>query len=766
MKSFCSILIPLLLSLPLLSCSQTSSEQSSISSQDSSLVMLRQAEQAAITNVTGVIEPNAKVEYKQINDTSLSLHIFNPKNHSIDNKTAAIVFFHGGGWNQGHPSHFYRQSQHLANRGMVAISAEYRVKEKHGTDPRASLMDAKSAMRYVRANANKLGIDPNRIAAGGGSAGGHIATGTATATKFEDENDDKSISYRPDLLVLFNPVFDNSSNGYGHQQVKDYWQQFSPLHNITAETPPGIGFFAEKDTAIKAFAAVDFKNKMAAFGTSFELKLYKNQTHGFFNEAKFTETIMEMDKFLTIHEYLPALTPTTYYIDAKKGDDKNSGSTIDSPWSSLAKVNQTFFLPGDKILFKSNTQYSGVLEPKGSGTKNAPINMASYGKGAKPVINGWGKKLHTLLLNNVEHWKVSNLAITNKGKKRQARRTGITIKAINAGELHNIELSNLEIYHVNGSLVKKEGGGAAILIRNGGDVYPTRFIGLKITNNHIHHSGRNGISFHGNSRRDKWFPNLGVHVKGNLIEQVPGDGIVVIASDGAIIEHNILRDFPDTLPKGDAAAGIWPWSADNTIIQFNEVSGHKAKWDGQGFDADFNSFGTIIQYNYSHDNYGGFLLVCNKGQSLGQNTNKGTVDTIIRGNVSINDGIRPYPTHAGVFSPTFHISGPVENTHIYNNIIIVPKKPKGVDATLIDIDNWGGPWPVNTLFENNQFYFEDEIAIKHKDIKSFVFKQNHLSKPIHGISNNDNYISTNNQFNLKELKRMALNTLKEYKNNE
>ncbi len=370
MKFFASILSCLLLSLPLLSCSQTLSEEgrTSVSSQDASLKILRQADQAAIAEVTGVIEPTVKVKYKQINDSSLSLHIFYPVDHSVKSKNAAIVFFHGGGWNQGHPSHFYRQAQYLAKRGMVAISAEYRVKEKHGTDPRASLMDAKSAMRYVRANADKLGIDPNRIAAGGGSAGGHIATGTATATTFEDEHDDIQISYRPDLLVLFNPVFDNSSNGYGHQQVKDYWQQFSPLHNIMADTPPGIVFIGEKDTAIKAFAAVDFKNKMSAFGTPFKLQLYKNQPHGFFNETRFTETVMEMDKFLTNLEYLPAITPSTYYIDAQKGNDKNSGTTIDSPWSSSAKVNKTFFLPGDRILFKSNTQYNGVLEPKGSGT--------------------------------------------------------------------------------------------------------------------------------------------------------------------------------------------------------------------------------------------------------------------------------------------------------------------------------------------------------------------------------------------------------------
>ncbi len=82
------------------------------------------------------------------------------------------------------------------------------------------------------------------------------------------------------------------------------------------------------------------------------------------------------------------------------------------------------------------------------------------------------------------------------------------------------------------------------------------------------------------------------------------------------------------------------------------------------------------------------------------------------------------------------------------------------------MDNWGGPWPVNILFENNQFYFEDDTAIKQKHVKSFVLKQNHLSKPIHGISNNKNYISTDNQFNLKELKSMALNKLKEYKYNE
>ena len=143
-----------------------------------------------------------------------------------------------------------------------------------------------------------------------------------------------------------------------------------------------------------------------------------------------------------------------------------------------------------------------------------------------------------------------------------------------------------------------------------------------------------------------------------------------------------MRDFPDILSHEEAAAGIWPWSSDNTLIQYNEVSGHKAKWDGQGYDSDYNCIGTTIQYNYSHDNYGGFLLICNNGFSFKGSGNIGTKQTIIRHNISINDGIRPYPTkRKGDFSPVFHITGPTENTYIHNNIIILPKNT--LDNTIV-----------------------------------------------------------------------------------
>jgi acetyl esterase len=155
-------------------------------------------------------------------DVNLKVYIFNPANHKPADKTPAIVFYFGGGWVGGTPTQFAMQAKHLAARGMVAICAEYRTKKSHKTTPFECVMDAKSCMRWVRKNAKDLGIDPKRIAAAGGSAGGHLAAATATLTDF-DEDKDKSVSCKPNALVLFNAVFDNGPKGYGYSRVKDQY---------------------------------------------------------------------------------------------------------------------------------------------------------------------------------------------------------------------------------------------------------------------------------------------------------------------------------------------------------------------------------------------------------------------------------------------------------------------------------------------------------------------------------------------------------------
>lgn len=438
-----------------------------------------------------------------------------------------------------------------------------------------------------------------------------------------------------------------------------------------------------------------------------------------------------------------------YYVDSESGNDSNSGNSPSKAWASLQKINQTIFQPGDKILFKSGTNYYGQLEPKGSGSQEKPILINAYGSGKKPAIHGKGEQLHTLLLHNVEYWEIRNLEITNTGIERVANRRGVIIRAENFGDCHHIILDSLEIHHVNGSLVKNEGGGSAILWENLGKKVPTRFVDLIIQNNYLHHSERNGINSKGNTNRDQWFPSTGVIIRNNVLEQIPGDGIVPIGCEGAIIENNVLRDFPDMLSHDEAAAGIWPWSSDNTLIQYNEVSGHKAKWDGQGFDADFNCIGTTIQYNYSHDNYGGFLLICNNGFSFKSTGNIGTKNTVVRHNISINDGIRPYPTQRkGNFSPIFHITGPTENTLIQNNTIILTEKT--LDNTIVNMDNWGHIWPDNTLFEYNIFYTEVPSRFLFGEDTGTSFNNNNyfgalenLPRDLHAIFRKPNFLNEN-----------------------
>lgn len=270
------------------------------------------------------ITPDKKVVYKIVNDTELSLHFFFPENHKETDKQPTIVFFHGGGWKGGGVAHFYNQSAYLASRGMVAISVEYRVEEPHGTTPIECVKDGKSAMRWIKIHASEYGIDPNKIIAGGGSAGGHVAAAMATVKGFNEEGEDTSVSCIPKALVLFNPVANNSPEGYGYDRVNEYWEEFSPAHNLTKNTPPTLIMLGTKDNLFRPALAEQYKQKMEASGNRCDLILYQDQVHAFFNfdmnrELHF-KTMVDADVFLTSLGYLKG-KPT---IEAfKKTFEKN-----------------------------------------------------------------------------------------------------------------------------------------------------------------------------------------------------------------------------------------------------------------------------------------------------------------------------------------------------------------------------------------------------------------------------------------------------------
>lgn len=225
--------------------------------------------------------PDRILEYKSIGDIKLTLHIFNPANHQISDKTPAIVFFFGGGWKKFNPTHFYHQSAYLASRGMVAICADYRTEDHHGTTPIECVKDGKSAIRWIRSHASELGIDPEKLAAGGGSAGGHVAAATGTVQGFNEAGEDTSISCVPNALVLFNPVYDNGPDGYGYDRVKNYWESFSPLHNLNKKTPPTIVLLGTDDRLIPVSTAEEYKRRMEVLGIRSDLRLYRKKNMAF-----------------------------------------------------------------------------------------------------------------------------------------------------------------------------------------------------------------------------------------------------------------------------------------------------------------------------------------------------------------------------------------------------------------------------------------------------------------------------------------------------
>ena len=255
--------------------------------------------------------PDKKITYKKASGVELKLDVFNPEGHKASDKRPAILFFFGGGWVGGSTSQMHPFCDYLAKRGMVAIAVEYRVYSRNKTTPAECVKDGKSAMRWVRKHAAELGVDPEKILAGGGSAGGHVAAATATVKGFDEKDDDTSISEKPVALVLFNPVYDNGPNGFGHKRVKEYWKKISPMHNLSKTTPPTIVFFGSKDKHVSVETAEKYKKQMEKHGRRCDLHIYENQKHGFFNYGKskkyYDEIVKEMDAFLVSLGYLEKL---------------------------------------------------------------------------------------------------------------------------------------------------------------------------------------------------------------------------------------------------------------------------------------------------------------------------------------------------------------------------------------------------------------------------------------------------------------------------
>ncbi len=253
-----------------------------------------------------------KITYKEVDGKAFQLHVFEKDNlATAASNRGCIVFFFGGGWNSGDPKQFYSQSRALADLGMVAMSAEYRVASRDQSKVIDCIADAQDAVAYVRSHAAELKIDPERIAVGGGSAGGHLAAAVATLNYRGTQPGRSKADYRPNALVLFNPALVlapvDSLESTARKQIAglearigDKPESASPYHHLSKDLAPTIIFHGRADTTVP-FATVEiFSTKAKELGVDCRLMGYDGEGHGFFNRdrPKYLETTDAMVKFL------------------------------------------------------------------------------------------------------------------------------------------------------------------------------------------------------------------------------------------------------------------------------------------------------------------------------------------------------------------------------------------------------------------------------------------------------------------------------------
>lgn len=388
-------------------------------------------------------------------------------------------------------------------------------------------------------------------------------------------------------------------------------------------------------------------------------------------------------------EDTPPVAGNRYYVDAEYGDDNQDGKSESTPWKSLEKLNATAFEPGDEIYLKSGSQFTGQLKPVASGAPGKPIILTSYGGSKKPLIAGGGVQPATVYLYNLEYWEISDLEITNYHPTVNVR-SGVMVEN-DSGLRRHIYLRNLEIHHVNGENIDSNWGydrtNGGIIFYMKGYSEPAYMDDVRIENNYIHNADRSGIYFYSSWMNrhtisegfGKWTGSTNVVVRNNVLNDIGGDGIVLVATDGGLIEHNVATYTNARSGKNNIA--IWCGVSDNCVIQFNEAAYTQVReGDGEGFDIDYGGENNILQYNYSHDNEGGFVLVTSIHDVINKNA-------IIRYNISQNDRQK-----------IFRIVGrSTTGAQIYNNTVYIGPH---LNTKITETDGYEGPVG-EALFANN-----------------------------------------------------------------
>ena len=418
----------------------------------------------------------------------------------------------------------------------------------------------------------------------------------------------------------------------------------------------------------------------------------------------------------------------TFYVDSENGDDSADGRTQETAWKTLAKLNDTELIGGDRILLKAGSVFEDqALSIKGGGTAENPIIIDMYDgevvgaeAGERPHIKGNGKNSfeyqgnqisYGLHIKNASHVRVNNLEISNQGDTRKLS-VGVCVEAAGCGVMQGVHIDSVYIHDVNGTYEEKT-------LPNGGLYYVvsdhsnnTRFDDIRVVNSIVKRVSRTGISVGMTSSTDLWdghggnipqevldaYGHTNVLIRNNYVEESGGDAIVPMFSIKPLIEYNISNGASqNTKHTSMYNAGIWPWRCEDAVFQYNECYGTILNGDGQAYDCDW-SRGTVYQYNYSHDNEGGFILICQSE----------VLDSVVRYNISQNDQRCLFLTsnthNADVYNDTFYI-GEGLDTEVVEDVGGVATLKNNIFYNLgtSTTTTWGR----NFSYENNLYYGYD-----------------------------------------------------------
>jgi hypothetical protein len=415
---------------------------------------------------------------------------------------------------------------------------------------------------------------------------------------------------------------------------------------------------------------------------------------------------------LSISQVLAA----NYYVNSNEGNDAAVGTSATTAWKSIDKINGVTFLPGDSILFKKGSTWTGELVPKGSGSINQKIVFSNYGSGEKPHIIGREDRTATVRIENIQYFVFEGFKISHPISNRPPNKvlTGISVLASLNGVYHDVSIRDNEVRDVDGMPVNDRWRQGGIFVRSTSSA--AYFDQLVIDKNFIHRCSVRGIHVADGSNTDTLYYHKDLEISNNIVERVGLEGIMVSRARNVLIEKNRVfwaGEYTNGVSlNGICIAGLWS-RGKNNIIQYNEVAYTQLtnptpydQMDSQAFDIDLETAGyTIIQYNYSHDNLGGFFLhMGNPGPDF--------THAYVRYNISQNDG-------KGFNNRVFelHPHPNVKNVKIlfYNNTIY--------NNTKIHIMDRAGGTGVHPgiEFRNNIFYAP---AAQYDDLTNIVYDHN------------------------------------------